>query len=189
MKLRVATPADGASIFEIYSYYIENDTATFEISQITAEIMSKRIAQTLPSFPYLVCEIEGTVVGFAYAHRLGEREAFDFGAELCIYLSHRHCGGGVGTALYGALMALLREQGICNAYAGVTHENLGSLNFHRKFGFVPVGQIPRAGYKFGRWLDLCWLFKPMDSTENPVKVKHFSEIDNQIIQEILNQKF
>lgn len=185
MGIRVATPADGAALFDIYGYYIENATATFEITQITPEIMGERIAETLRDFPYLVWEENGIILGYCYAHRLGEREAFRFGAELCIYLHPQCVGGGVGSQLYSKLMALLSQQGICNAFASITAENEGSIRFHCRHGFQMVGTIPRAGYKFDHWLDLCWMWKPLNLTETPDKVIPFTELDNNKIQDIL----
>ncbi len=188
MGIRVATPADGAALFDIYGYYIENSTATFEITQITPEIMENRIADTLRDFPYLVWEENGVILGYCYAHRLGEREAFQFGAELCIYLHPQCVGGGVGSQLYCKLMALLSRQGICNGYASITSENEGSIRFHHRHGFQSVGCIPRAGYKFGRWLDLCWLSKPLNLTKMPGKVIPFIELDTIEVQSILKRE-
>ena len=33
-------------------------------------------------------------------------------------------------------------------------DNLGSIAFHERFGFVITGTIREVGYKFDRWLDL-----------------------------------
>lgn len=177
MEIRVATPADGGAVYEIYSHYIATSSATFEITQLSPEIMSDRIAATLPDFPYLVCLEKGEIVGYCYAHRLGEREAFQYGAELCIYLRPEGTSRGVGTRLYRCLMALLARQGICNFYASITHENQGSIRFHQKLGFKLVGQIPRAGYKFDRWLDLCWLSKTAPESKSPDRFIPFTALD------------
>ncbi len=188
MKLRVATPADGAAIFKIYSYYIENDTATFEITQLSPEIMSQRIQETLRDYPFLVWEEGGTIIGYSYAHRVGVREGFDYSAELSVYLSPKYQGGGIGRVLYETLMELLTLQGVCNVYATITHENRGSIQFHERLGFTQVGQITRAGYKLGRWLDVCWLWKPLIACETPVKVIPFTEIDPPTIDGIIKKR-
>jgi phosphinothricin acetyltransferase len=38
--------------------------------------------------------------------------------------------------------------------AAIDGENEGSIQFHRRLGFVEVGRMPAVGAKFGRWLDL-----------------------------------
>lgn len=187
MEIRVATSADGEGVFQIYNHYIKEDTATFEITQLSPKIMSQRIHDTLVDFPYLVCEEEGEILGYCYAHLLGTREAFRYGAELCIYLRPGETGRGVGELLYRCLMALLTRQGICNFYASITHENEGSIRFHQKLGFAQVGRIPRAGYKFGRWLDLCWLSKSVNQTETPVKFIRFTDMKKSEIILILSE--
>ncbi len=186
MEIRVATPADGGAIFEIYGHYIVNSSATFEITQLSPEIMSSRIAETLADFPYLVCLDGGEIVGYCYAHRLGEREAFRYSAELCIYLRPEGTSRGVGTRLYRCLMALLQRQGICNFYASITNVNQGSIRFHERLGFRYVGAMVRAGYKFDRWLDLCWLHKPVENSEIPGKLIPFTELDRQEIASIID---
>jgi phosphinothricin acetyltransferase len=43
----------------------------------------------------------------------------------------------------------------------VSGENAGALAFHTRIGVAEVGRIPRAGWKFGRWLDLALLQRPL----------------------------
>jgi phosphinothricin acetyltransferase len=43
----------------------------------------------------------------------------------------------------------------------VSGENAGAPAFHTRIGVAEVGRIPRAGWKFGRWLDLALLQRPL----------------------------
>lgn len=47
--------------------------------------------------------------------------------------------------------------------AGVDAENLDSLRFHERLGFVPVAHFREVGFKFGRWLDLKFLQRFLDA--------------------------
>lgn len=101
----------------------------------------------------------GTVLGYAYAGRLGERRGFDWDAEATVYLSAEAHRRHIGTALYTALLALLRAQGYVNCYALITNPNPASEAFHRRMGFAEAAHLPGAGFKQGRWIGLFYYHK------------------------------
>lgn len=109
------------------------------------------------------------IVGFAYAHRQAERAAYDWNAELSIYLRQGETHRGVGSALYGALMELLALQGIRCAYARVTLPNAASERLHARFGFDTMGIQRNAGFKSGAWRDVAWFVKPLGSFDGDPK--------------------
>lgn len=63
---------------------------------------------------------------------------------------------GIGWALYGELLPLLRELGYCQAFAGITLPNDASVGLHQALGFTPVGVFRNVGYKLGAWRDVGW---------------------------------
>ena len=95
--IRKAIENDAESLLKIYEPYITNTTITFEYDVPTAEAFADRIRETAAAFPYLVCECDGVIMGYAYAHRIRERAAYDWDAELSIYLAQGTHGHGVGT--------------------------------------------------------------------------------------------
>ena len=97
--IRKATENDAESLLKIYEPYITNTTITFEYDVPTAEAFADRIRETAAAFPYLVCEQDGMIMGYAYAHRIRERAAYDWDAELSIYLAQGTHGHGVGTPI------------------------------------------------------------------------------------------
>lgn len=154
ITLRLAKPKDAARLVEIYRPYVENTTVSFEYQAPDTDEFRRRMCKFSEDFPYLVCECEGIVVGYAYAHQFKERYAYRFAAELSIYLDINFRGKGIGKKLYGALIELLCEMGYTNVYGLVTSENVESFAFHKHFGFSEVGRENLVGYKFGRWLDV-----------------------------------
>lgn len=82
--IRFARPDDSVAILEIYGAYIETPI-TFECELPTESEFSKRMADISAFYPCLVCEEEGKVIGFAYAHRHMERQAYQWNAELSVY--------------------------------------------------------------------------------------------------------
>ncbi|MFR5252836.1 MAG: N-acetyltransferase family protein [Butyricicoccus sp.] len=115
--IRKATENDAESLLKIYEPYITNTTITFEYDVPTAEAFADRIRETAAAFPYLVCEQDGMITGYAYAHRIRERAAYDWDAELSIYLAQGTHGHGVGTTVLACLIDLLELQGLRHLYS------------------------------------------------------------------------
>lgn len=168
--LRFATPADAPALLAIYNESIPTNV-TFEYVLPPVEEFARRIETMSAVYPYLVAEEDGVPVGYAYAHQIGERAAFRYGAELSIYLSASACGKGLGKKLYAVLMDLLRLQGVRTVYGLVASPNPASEALHRGFGFQLMGTQRNAGYKNGGWIDLLWFEKaiaPYDQTPAPI---------------------
>lgn len=161
MIIRFARAEDAQALLDIYAQYIHTPI-TFEYELPSAAEFARRISSTLADgYPYLVCQDGDEVLGYAYAHRLGERAAYQWNAELSIYLSSRAAGRGLGTALYLTLMDLLRLQGVKTVCGIVTRPNPASEGLHRALGFRLTGVREKAGYKNGTWHDVMWLEKPL----------------------------
>ena len=86
MVIRDVTVDDAKRLSEIYSYYVENTAVSFEYDAPTEEEFRGRIVKTTVKFPYLVCEIDGKVVGYVYAGEYSARTAYSWTATTSIYL-------------------------------------------------------------------------------------------------------
>ena len=153
--IRPAKEEDAAALAAIYAPYTETPI-TFESPAPTAEEFRARIAAISASYPFLVCEGCGEPLGYAYAHRYRERAAYDWDAELSIYLSPALRGRGAGHALYTALFSLLREQGFVNIYGCVAVPNAPSERLHEAMGMELVFTDRRTAWKLGAWRDLAF---------------------------------
>ena len=65
--IRPATREDASQIAAIYNHYVENTVITFEEQPISGSEMRARITNGIALYPWLVAEIAGTVLGYAYA--------------------------------------------------------------------------------------------------------------------------
>ena len=168
--IRFATPQDAPVLLQIYEYYITHTTVTFELTTPSVEDFAQRITNTLRSYPYLVYEVDGVVVGYAYASPYHERIAYRFSVDVSIYFAHTFATHGRGHTLYRRLFTLLQAQGYHNAYACCTKNNERSLRFHKKMDFVQNAIFHNAGYKFDEWLDVVWLEKCLlpPTTPHPI---------------------
>lgn len=158
IKIRVATQNDAEALLSIYAYYIEHTAVTFEKEVPSVEEFAGRMADIQQMYPYLVAECEGHILGYAYAHRYHERAAYDWDAEMTVYIRHDQRQCGIGRQLYGQLEANLKEQGVVNCYALVaeppqedTYLSTDSLRFHECMGYRLAGRLQYCGYKFGHW--------------------------------------
>lgn len=177
IMLRFATPDDAAALLAIYAPYIET-SVTFEYVVPSLEEFRGRIETISGDYPYLVWEEDGVILGYAYAHRHMERAAYQWNAELSVYLDESACGRGLGTRLYAALMELLRLQGIRNVFGCVTLPNERSEALHRAMGFALAGTYSMAGYKNGRWHDVGWFQKAIAAYDDPpAPLVSFRDVD------------
>lgn len=165
--IRVAEERDVIPILDIYAPYVRGTTITFEYEVPTPEAFLARFEGITRDFPWLVWEEAGAVLGYAYASRPFERAAYAWCAEPSIYLRPDARGRGIGRQLYAALEALLSQMGYAESFAIITGENEASLAFHRALGYEKCAEMVKCGLKFGRWLDVDWLEKRLDSVEIP----------------------
>lgn len=109
MNLRFADEHDAAACLAIYAQYIDT-SITFETALPSEDEFAGRIRSYGAVYPWLIAEEDGEILAYAYAHRAQERAAYDWNAELSVYVSKNAAGRGLGTRLYRALLALLKEQ-------------------------------------------------------------------------------
>ena len=156
MLLRLATPDDAEGILNIYAPYIEGTSFTFETEVPSAEDFAERIRTYLINWPWLVCEIDGVIAGYAYATRHRERTAYQWCVESSIYIHDNFQRTGIAKALYMALFEILKKQGFRNVYAVINLPNDKSVKFHENCGFSYFATYEKVGYKLGKWKNVGW---------------------------------
>ena len=155
-SIRLATERDAEEIAAIYAPNVTDTIISFELEPPSAEEMRRRIEGTLERFPWLVCERQGRVLGYAYAGAHGSRAAYQWSVDVSAYVHEGERRTGVGRALYTSLISVLALQGFYNAYAGIALPNPASVGLHEAVGFRPVGVYRGVGYKLGAWHDVGW---------------------------------
>lgn len=174
--IRPAEKADAARCAAIYAPYTEG-AITYEYPAPDAAEIARRMEEVTAAYPWLVCERDGEVIGYAYAHRFRERAAYDWDAELSVYLATDERGRGVGKALYSALLSLLTLQGFINAYGTVAVPNVPSERLHLSCGFEHVFTLRRTGWKLGVWRDLAFFHRALgEYPASPASVTPFPEL-------------
>ena len=171
--IRLASQSDAEQLRDIYAPFCENTPVSFETQAPTVDEMRRRIAKTLRSYPWLVYENEGHVLGYAYASSHRERAAYRWAVDVSAYVREGYRRLGVGRSLYSSLLALLHLQGFYRALAGITLPNPGSVGLHQAMGFQSLGTYHNIGYKCGRWHDVQWfqlaLREPGEEPPDPLE--------------------
>jgi L-amino acid N-acyltransferase YncA len=162
--IRPVEPRDVEAIAKIYNHYVLNTIITFEEIEVSTEEMSARIKQTQSAnMPWLVAEQNGVVVGYAYASTWKARAAYRHTLESTVYLDPAQTGKGIGTQLYNALFALLREKSIHVVIGVIALPNKASIILHEKFGMHKAAHFSEVGFKLNRWLDVGYWQVTLDA--------------------------
>ena len=187
-EIRLSRASDAEGCLAVYAPYVLSSAVSFETKPPSVEEFRRRIESISAQYPYIVCLEAGRVIGYAYAHRHKERAAYQWNAELSVYVDKTRFRGGVGKALYGALMEILKKQNIRNVYGGVTSPNVNSEKLHEFFGFQKLGTYHRTGYKCGAWHDVTWFEKAIGEYGlEPQPLIPIQEIAPHIIADILER--
>ncbi len=154
--LRLCTPQDAPAICSIYNYYVQETVITFEEEPVSPADMTQRITDISSKLPWYVWVEADRVVGYAYATPWKARAAYKHSVEASIYLEHQATGRGIGTRLYGALIADLQRGDFHCVIGGAALPNPASVALHERLGFSKVAEFKEVGFKLARWVDVAY---------------------------------
>lgn len=155
ISIRSARESDAAEIVGIYNPYVLGTCITFETDPVQSAEMARRITETLDSsLPWLVAEVSGRVVGYAYASKWKGRCAYRYSVESTVYLDSMHIGKGLGFRLYAELVDAIRACSMHAVIGGIALPNAASVALHERLGFKKVAHFEQVGYKQDRWVDV-----------------------------------
>lgn len=175
--IRPAVTSDVPAILDIYRPYILETSYTFEYDVPDNAAFLCRFETISAEFPWLVWEENGQILGYAYGERPFSRAAYQWAADLAIYLRPEAFGRGIGKALYTAVEEILRRQGYMLAYGVVTSANAGSCAFHEAMGYQKTAVFPDCGFKFGSWYGTVWYEKRLRDGLPEASPKGWRSID------------
>lgn len=164
LTIRPADYGDLPAILDIVNDEILNSTAIFSHHPVTLENRRAWFNERRDKgFPVLVATRGAELFGFASFGDFRPHDGYLHTVEHSIYVHRHHHGKGVGQQLMPPLFEAARALGKHVMIGGIAADNLGSIHFHRKLGFVETGHLRQVGWKFDRWLDLVFMQKMLDS--------------------------
>lgn len=159
--IRSAVMGDAAALLAIYTPYVTDTCVSFEEIPPSPDAFACRLQDCLDNYAWLVCEVRGEIIGYAYATAYKARAAYRYSASTSVYIKQGYHRQGIGRALYEALFERLKVLGFYTLVAGIALPNAASVGLHKAMGFAEVGVYRSVGYKFGRWQDTMALQKAL----------------------------
>lgn len=174
LVIRHSRDDDVAKITAIYAYHVLHGVASFEeIPPERGEVACRRRNILAQGLPYLVAESAGGVLGYCYAARYRTRSAYRFTLEDSIYIDAAEVGRGIGRLLLSALLERCGELGYRQMIAVIGgSDQRPSIRLHETLGFARAGLLPRVGFKFGGWVDIVIMQRPLGrgATAPPLEI-------------------
>ena len=163
MEIRAATRADIPEIQSIYAHHVLHGTGTFEEAPPSVEEITERFAKVSGhGWSWLVATDATGVLGFAYYTQFRDRSAYRFCVEDSVYVREDVRGQGVGKSLVARLIEDATAAGMRQMIAVIgDSENTGSIGVHASLGFQMVGTLRAVGVKFGQWVDVVSMQRPL----------------------------
>lgn len=167
--VRDACEDDFQQIQAIYSFYVTRTAASFEeVPPAVDEMLRRWRDVTGRGLPYLVAESGGEVLGYAYAGPWRTRSAYRYTIENSVYVAPLTVRRGIGTAVLGELIERCGALGYRQMIAVIGDSaNLPSIGLHRSLGFRQEGILRGVGLKFGRWVDVVIMHRPLGPPDAP----------------------
>jgi len=151
LNTRPATPADAASIAEIYNQGIADRIATFETEARTAAQIEEWLTER---HLVMVAETGETgVVAFAASFPYSNRPCYRGIGEFSVYVRRNYRGRGAGRTVLAALIEAAAARGMHKLTSRVFPENTVSRALLKGLGFDEIGIHRRHGQLDGHWRD------------------------------------
>lgn len=167
LVVELARREDLAAILALSNWAAAETSANFATEPEPLDEWLASWEATAAMYPWLVARAGGVVAGFAKASPHRARGAYAWTAEVSVYVDLARHRSGVGRALYGRLLPLLRAQGYVALLAGIVDGHQASERLHAAAGFRRVGVFERVGWKHGAWHGVTYWQLELDTSGAP----------------------
>lgn len=166
--IRCSEERNSKEITDIFNDAILNTTALYEYQPRTKKFISSWFAiKKENNYPVIgIVDEQDALMGFASFGSFRPFPANKYTVEHSVYVHPDHIGKGLGSRLLDEIVKAAVEQNYHTVIGGIDAENKASISLHKNRGFFHSGTIKHAGYKFGRWLDLAFYQKILQTPSN-----------------------
>ncbi|KAI8089907.1 acyl-CoA N-acyltransferase [Halteromyces radiatus] len=165
--IREATEADLPQILDIYNERVLNSTSLFVYDPVTLENRQTWLKDCqAKGYPVIVAveKETNTVIAYSSLGQYRPHPAYVLTAEISIYININHHRRGLGRILLEEMIAIAEKMKLRSLIASITSENSPSIQLFGRYQFKQAGQFHDVGYKFGRFLDVTFLERILEST-------------------------
>jgi len=167
--IRYAESTDLRAILDIYNDVIINTTAVYDYKPHTLEDRISWYEKKVGSgYPVLVFDENNRVIGYASYGSFRDWPAYKYTIEHSVHVHKDHRGKRVGSRLMKELIKIANEKGYATMVAGIDANNEVSIIMHKNLGFTCCGTIKKAGFKFGKYLDLAFYQCELRGPDGPI---------------------
>jgi phosphinothricin acetyltransferase len=161
--------AHAEQILTILNEAIANSTALYDYKPRALDSMVGWFnAKTAGRFPVIgAIDGAGRLAGFASYGTFRAWPAYKYTVEHSVYVHVDHRGKGLGQTLMQRLIEAAIEQQYHVMIGAIDVSNANSIRLHEQLGFVHSGTIRHAGFKFGRWLDVAFYQRVLETPADP----------------------
>jgi L-amino acid N-acyltransferase YncA len=159
VKIAPITKDNRKEIIDIFNYYVENSFAAYPEQKLPYEFFD-HFLEMCEGYPALTAEDEhGDILGFGLLRAYNPFPTFSQTAEITYFIKPGYTGRGIGKRILDSLLAKATEKGFTSIIASISSLNEGSINFHKKNGFVECGRLREIGNKRGKTFDVVYMQK------------------------------
>ena len=146
-------------VMRILNYYIKETTSAYREKTVENGHFLNFIDSTQTHCGFAIKDNQNRIVGFCTLEPYMPLSTFSEVAETMYFIHHEYTGKGIGTLVLKKLEDEARKRGIKKLLANISSENIKSIRFHKKNGFIEYGRLENIGKKFGRYFSIVWMGK------------------------------
>lgn len=139
------------SVMEIFNYYITTSTAAFPPAPLPEQFYSMLIKRSEGLCAYGIVDTETKqTIGFCTLSPFHPFFTFQTTVDVSYFIAADYTAKGIGAKCLALLEKEGKDLGVQHLLAEISSENEASIQFHKKNGFVQVGELKNIGEKLGR---------------------------------------
>jgi len=164
LLIRPARFADLPMIRDIRNQGIVDRVATLDAEPHSQQETLLWFSKHGPRHPVLVAEVEGSIIGWVSLNAFNPRQAYQYVADLSVYIARQQRGKGIGTRLLQTITALGQELEYHKIVLSAFPFNTAGIRLYERHGFTTVGIYKEMGRLDGRWVDTIIMEKLLNGT-------------------------
>jgi len=144
-------------VIDIFNYYVENSFAAYHESKVPYDFFNMLLKMS-DGYPTIAVKNEnGEILGYGMLRAYNPIPTFSQTAEITYFIKPEYTSRGIGSIMLSHLVDEAKRKGISSILASISSLNEGSINFHRKNGFVECGRFKKIGKKKEQVFDVVWM--------------------------------